>query len=70
MAGLPGHTAEESLSENAERAHHHLQNVMEYSQSTPKGRILMSGDIMHILTSKEGRTFYQTVHRVMDRLEE
>lgn len=70
MASLPGRVAEESLSKNEERAHHLLQNVMEYSQSTPKGRVLFSGDIKRVLTSKEGGTFYQTVHRVMDRLEE
>lgn len=54
MAGLPGHVAEESLGANEERAHHLLQNVMEYSQSTPKGRVLFSGDMMRMLTSKEG----------------
>lgn len=70
MAGLPGDVAEESLHENSERAHHLLQNVMEYSQSTPKGRVLFSGDIKRVLTSKEGGTFYQTVHRVMNRLAE
>ena len=70
MAGLPGHVAEESLSENEERAHHLLQNVMEYSQSTPKGRVLFSGDMMRILTSKEGTMYCETVKRVMKRLEE
>ena len=70
MAGLPGHVAEESLAANEERAHHLLQNIMEYSQSTPKGRVLMSGDMMRILTSKEGTMYYETVRRVMDCLKE
>ena len=70
MARLPGHAAEESLEANEERAHHLLQNIMEYSQSSPKGRVLFSGDMMRILTSKERTMYYETVRRVMERLEE
>ena len=70
MAGLPGHVVEESFEANEERAHHLLQNIMDYSQSTPKGRVLFSGDMMRVLTSKEGTMYCETVSRVMDRLEE
>jgi hypothetical protein len=69
---LPEGAAESSLSRNQDRARAVFRDVLDYTQSVPKGRAIATPDLRRVLTAfRDGGTAcYKTVSRVVDFLTE
>jgi hypothetical protein len=65
-------TAGSSLSRNQDRARSVFRDVLEYTQSVPKGRAISTPDLKRVLTAFRGggTACYKTVGRVVDFLTE
>jgi outer membrane murein-binding lipoprotein Lpp len=69
---LPEGAAESSLSRNQDRARAVFRDVLDYTQSVPKGRAIATPDLRRVLTAfrGSGTACYKTVSRVVDFLTE
>jgi TolA-binding protein len=69
---LPEGAAESSLSRNQDRARAVFRDVLDYTQSVPKGRAIATPELRRVLTAfRDGGTAcYKTVSRVVDFLTE
>ncbi len=69
---LPEGAADSSLSRNQDRARAVFRDVLDYTQSVPKGRAIATPDLRRVLTAfRDGGTAcYKTVSRVVDFLTE
>lgn len=65
-------TAGSSLSRNQDRARAVFRDVIDYTQSVPKGRAISTPDLRKVLTAfkNDGTACYKTVSRVVDFLTE
>jgi hypothetical protein len=65
-------TAGSSLSRNQDRARSVFRDVLDYTQSVPKGRAIATPDLRRVLTAFKngGSACYKTVARVVDFLTE
>jgi hypothetical protein len=65
-------TAGSSLSRNQDRARSVFRDVLEYTQSVPKGRAISTPDLRRVLTAfkDSGSACYKTVSRVVSFLSE
>jgi hypothetical protein len=69
---LPEGAADSSLSRNQDRARAVFRDVLDYTQSVPKGRAIATPELRRVLTAfkDSGTACYKTVSRVVDFLTE
>jgi hypothetical protein len=70
---LPETVAEQELTANVKRSRDVAANVVDYARSVPAGYAITSSELRTVLTAmneSDGRTFTETVGRVMDYLDE